>query len=224
MSIEKIKTTIAALIAKAQGTDNEHEAELFMGKALELLEKHQLDLGDLQDAGDPVAVNKGKRRGWVASWETSLFSSVARLYGCRVVRMNGFQTVQQDLVGRESARVTVELMFPFIRGEVMRLGKALAKDAPHMTTAQHQRAVGNALILRINKLVRDNEPKDDAPKSVVANALVTKDRMDVVIAEEYGELSAGRKSTINTTGTARSAAASIGLHRQAGASSTLALK
>jgi hypothetical protein len=51
--IEKIK----ALLAKAASTDNQNEAEIFLSKAHELMEKHQLDTSDLE-SDDPMGEEK----------------------------------------------------------------------------------------------------------------------------------------------------------------------
>lgn len=223
---DKIKSKIAALLAKAKGTDNEHEAAAFMAKAQELLEQHQIDIGDLIDANDPVAKGgfydaSGK---WVPSWHKDLYNSLARLYGCRPIQVNYYvgikKTWRVELVGRESAIATTELMFPWVKEECNRLGRALAKETG-VETSRGQRSVGNALVLRIQKLVR--EMVEDRPRTEAAskNALVTLDRVTQLVEQLYPNLKAGRKTTVSTSKGAAAAAAGIGLHRQAGGSAPL---
>lgn len=223
---DKIKSKIAALLAKAKGTDNEHEAAAFMAKAQEMLEQHQIDIGDLLDADDPV--NKGgiydASGKWVPSWHKDLYNALARLYGCRPIQVNYYvglkRTWRVELVGRESAVATTELMFPWIKDECNRLGRELAKETG-VDAARGQRSVGNALVLRIQKLCR--EMVEDRPRTEAAakNALVTLDRVNQVVEQLYPNLKAGRKTTISTSKSATAAAASIGLHRQATGSSAL---
>ena len=224
--MSKIKTIIAALLAKARSTDNEHEAATFLAKAHELLEKHQIDMGELADADDPVRHDRGldSKGKWMPSWHRHLYRALGHLYGCESVRVTmGGSHWRQELVGRESSIVTVEAMFPYIVTECNRLGREIAKGTGE-TGAYEARRVGNALEGRIWQLVRANKPKDNAPRTPsVANALVTIDRVQQVLAAHYGDLSKGKSTHRSTNANAREAAAGIGLHRQTGGSSTLRL-
>lgn len=217
----KIKSKIAALLAKAKGTDNEHEAEAFLAKAQELLEQHQLALGDLEDASDPIKHSQGlDGTKWVASWQRDLFRALGKLYGCESVRvLLGGTKYRQELVGRESAIITTELMFDYTKAECNRLGRELYAKRGAESPAQGARLVGNALVTRIWTLV----PKDDAPRTEAAtkNALVTRDAVLAKVDEIYGKLTHGRATTRRTSGAARELAGGIGLHRQAGGSSAL---
>lgn len=228
----KIKAKIAALIAKANGTDNEHEREAFMAKAQALLEEHQLSMGDMIDGDDPVIHSEGmdSQGKWIPSWHRHIYRALGNLYGCESVHVvSGMvkdgrykETWRQELVGRESAIVTTEMMFPWIKGEIMRLGREIAKETGN-TPAREQRSVANALETRIWKLVRANKPKEDDSRLSAKNALVTIDRVKQVVAEHYGDLSDGRRSGRTSGAAAREAAAGIGLHRQAGSAGTLKL-
>lgn len=223
MSDSKIKSKIAALLAKAKGTDNEHEAEAFLAKAMELLEEHQLSMADLEDADDPVKRHSGlDGTKWVASWHRDLYRALGTLYGCYSVKVNLHNGYRQELVGRESAIVTTDLMFDWIKKECNRLGRELYAKGGAPNATNGARLVGNALVRRIWSLV----PKEDAPRTEAAtkNALVTKSRVLQVVDEVYGKLDQGRRTRTATTASARELANSIGLHRQAGGSSALQLK
>lgn len=222
----KIKAKIAALLAKAKGTDNEHEADTFLAKAMEMLDQHQLSMADLDDQEDPVKWYAGLDcTKWTASWQVDLYSAIARLYGCRSVKVHKIKGFMLELVGRESATVTTELMFPWIKEQVNAKGRELFKAGGAPDAANGARLVGNALVRRIWTLIREQE-KDDGPKTeaIAKNALVTQDRVLAVMQEHYGQLSKGRSRSRGTSSSARELAGGIGLNRQAGGSSQLRLK
>lgn len=219
----KIKSKIAALLAKAKGTDNENEASIFLAKAMELLEIHQLSMSDLDDANDPVRHDSGlDGTKWVASWQRDVFRALGKLYGCHSVKNMVAGGYYQELVGRESSIITTKLMFDYVKGECNRLGRQLYQSGAAESNAQGARHVGNALVRRIFELC----PKDDKPRTdaVGQNALVTKSRVMQVVDEHYGKLQQGRGARTKTSGSARELAAGIGLHRQAGGSAALRLK
>lgn len=226
----KIKAKIAALIAKANGTDNDHEREAFMSKAQELLEEHQLSMGDMIDGDDPVKHSTGfdSQGKWIPSWHRHIYRALGHLYGCESVHVvSGMMkdgrykdTWRQELVGRESAIVTTELMFPWIKDECNRLGREIAKETGQ-TPAREARSVANALEQRIWKLVRANKPKPTATTLSAKNALVTIDRVLQVKNEHYGKLETSRGTKRTSGEAARAAAQGIGLHRQAGSANTL---
>lgn len=154
---EKIKAKIAALFAKAEGTDNEHEAETFMAKAQEMLQKHNLSRLDLDPEGhtDPLG-HDAEAYTWFASssWHATLYHAVSNYYGCQMVRdkidSNKFAAI---LIGREGARDTVKIAYPFIVKQVALQAKALQKLYPEMSTSIARRQVAVALSSRIWDLV-----------------------------------------------------------------------
>ena len=230
MNTDKIKARIKALLAKgADASCTPAEREAFTAKAHAMLAEYQIDLGDLIDSEDPVDVTRGETRGWVASWEISLQHAVGKYYGCRTIQMKGYgkrtdgtigDTIRVDFIGRESARITAELMYPFIRQQVMDAGRELFQNDKSRPLARHQRDVGNALVIRINALIPEAQA---AVAATGVNALVPVERIQQVVDETYGTLGKGRKSRIGFTGAANKAAANVSLHRQATGSSALQL-
>jgi hypothetical protein len=91
---DAIKRKIQALLAKANGTDNEHEAEAFMAKAMDLLAEHQLDLGELVGDDDPILHHVGlKQASSGHAWRWRLYSAVAQFYGCKSIHVDvGYMT------------------------------------------------------------------------------------------------------------------------------------
>lgn len=237
--VEKIK----ALLAKAASTDNQSEAELFLAKAHELMEKHQLDAGDLEK-DDPITgegyYQKGSTKA-APDWDFMLIFNVARYFGCKAIRMekyvgNGKSQWVMDLVGRESARVTAKEMHAYLVATVRRLGRqaAVAQEFPileeyggrfyrtgkFMNADQCARRIGNALRSRLGELASEMEAKNTAPTAAGRNALVTVDRVLAVYNERHPD-ARPIKGSYSTTGKAREIAAGIGLNSQVGGSSTL---
>ena len=243
---KKIAVKIQALLAKAQSTTHEAEAEAFMRKAHELLEQHQIDLGDLVDADDPVIVDTDgfEQTESSPSWYKDLYVAVGGLYGCKaVISFKMLQTTRGnhrwgyavELTGRQSAIITAQLMFPWIKQQCFEKGRevwrthAARYDLPASNANEEKkqaRRVGNALVQRIWRLVALEKAKNQAePATEVAkNALVTVDRVLQVFNDHYDDLKDGRKrGPVATNAAACEAANSIGLHRQTGSSPTLAL-
>jgi hypothetical protein len=214
-----IKVKIAALLAKATSTSNEHEASAFMTKVHELLNKHQLDLEDILNQDDKVRVERGVERGWVASWETTLRHRVAQFYGCKSINIHRAGGKCVDYVGRESAIITTGLMLPWIKSQVLAAGRKLAAEdvSKRFTLSQHQRFVGNALNSRIAKLIREREAQDgEAMTEVARNSLMTLDQVLAKFKEIWPSTTDGRRTSPKATANARAAAAGIGLNRQTG--------
>lgn len=219
----KIKAKIAALLAKAKGTDNEHEAGAFLAKAMELLDEHQLTMADLDDANDPVERSSGlDGTKWVASWQRDLFRALGKLYGCYSVKVNLQKGYRQELVGRQSSIVTTELMFDYARGECNRLGRELYRQGGADSAAQGARLVGNALARRAFALAPkdDDKPRTDA---VGKNALVIKSQVMQRVEQEYPNMFEAKGHKTRTTKSAQDLAAGIGLHRQTSGKSQLRL-
>jgi len=224
---ERMKKIIAQLLAKAKSTDNEHEAAAFIAKAEDLLEQYQIDLSELGDESDKVRQHSGLDADgkWVASWHRHRYRALGQYYGCKSIKVHTAKGYRQELVGRESAIVTTDLMFVFIKGECNRLGRQLKADGGAPTDANGARLVGNALVHRIFKLIRDREQRDlDKPQTAAAkNSLIVLDQVVALFDQLYKNTSTGKMAKTATTMSAREMAEGIGLHRQAGHTQTLKL-
>lgn len=227
----KIAQKIKALLAKAASSEHEAEAEAFMAKAQQLLEEYQIDASTLEGSDDPVKVHYGMQKTRKdPTWQKKPYTALATLYGCKIVyapmwvrNQPGFQV---ELTGRESAFITTELMYPWIKSQCEAQGRELAKEYPQFTSAQHTRRVANALYFRIHALAaKENAPTKPRTEAAAANALVTQDRTLQVFNDHYGEtLGKARAGRSSTNAAARDAASKIGLHRQTGGSSILQLR
>lgn len=225
--IEKIK----ALLAKAASTNNPHEAELFLAKAHELMEKHQLEAHDLE-TDDPVDGEHYYEKGSVKAapdWDFNLIWEVAEYFGCQACR---FQTRngkwKMDIVGRDSARVTATEMHKYLVQTVRRLGREAVgtpgfalknkwgETVGYMNADQCARRIGNALRMRLDELNVANKPAEDAaPTEAGRNALVTLDRVLALYNERHPNAK-NVGGTFYSNASAAKIAGGIGLSQQMG--------
>jgi hypothetical protein len=227
-----IAIKIKALLAKAAGTTNQHEAEAFLAKAHEMMEKYQLDALDL-DADDPMGEDGVYRRNGTAApdWDFRLMFACARYYGCKGIQMpvygehpktGRYQHLgyEMALIGRESARLTTVQMHKYLVDTVRKLGREAA-EGMGCKPDQAARRIGVALRTRLNQLATP------APVTVATaaskNALMTLDAVQQWLTEHHPDTRPinGRSFTNQT---ARTIAGGIGINVQAGSSaSTLRL-
>lgn len=223
--VEKIK----ALLAKAASTDSQHEAEIFLAKAHELMEKHQLEAGDLE-TDDPINKETGATANGGASpdWDFQLMFPVAKYFGCKAcqvwspVKTDGTFTRSgqywMEVVGRESARITAIEMHKYLVKTVRRLGRENA--VPGCKADTMARRIGRALSSRIYSMCPD-EPVADTPAG--KNALITLDAVLAKYQEFFPDATPLNGRTL-TNKSAREIAAGIGLNLQTGGSAPLRLK
>jgi len=217
---QKIIDRIKKVMAKAEGTNNAAEAEMLMAKVHQMLEEHNVTLLDVSEAelDDPM----GKSQGFASclvndGWMASLAGAVARYYGCRMIRTKvGKNKWVFSIVGRDSARITVELMTPFIKKQVQSIARDLTKQGEYRNSRIAARRVANALITRVWELVREAERKDDQRVASGERALVPVDLVEQAFHRYYPNVEKGRAATRMTDAVARKAADSVSLHRQTG--------
>lgn len=229
---QKIKQRIMALLAKARGTDNEHEAEAFLAKAMEMMQQYQLDVADMVDADDPILHHVGLSMAESGhAWRWKLYSAVAQLYGCQSIHVDvglrpgskGKLTpwYEQRLVGRESAIITTDLMFPWIVEQVRSKAKEIAKLTGMSEQGQAKR-VAAALISRIHRLIR--EQRESTPTTAAGkNALVVLNQVVAKYEELYPSAETMKSRGSVSDGLSKAAAEGIGLHRQTGHAQQLKL-
>jgi hypothetical protein len=215
-NIDKIKNQIAALLAKAEGTDNQHEAESFAAKAAEMLEKHQLSLGDVVK-NDPlersVICMLPKTR---KVWHTLLPNIVGRYYGCKVVCMQEQSADVYVAVGRESARVVAVLMYPFIRDELRAAAQTLRKETLFSAGKCMQMVVEN-FVIRIQDLMAAAEKVAAASgngNSSHSRALVQIDEADAWMKANIDGLKFGKEIKLTPDARARELADGVKLGGQ----------
>lgn len=229
----KIKVRIQQLLAKAKGTDNEHEAEAFLAKAMDMMREFQLDIADLVDADDPILKHIGLTQASCGhAWRWKLYSKVAQLYGCKTIHVEKMVPgkdgrlvpgYEQTLVGRESAIITTDLMYPWIVSQVKSKAKEIAAKTGMSEQGQAKR-VAAALIARISRMLADQRAKDEAPTTEAGrNALVVMNAVDAAYQQHFPNTELIRSRGAKTDSLSRDAANSIGLHRQTSGRDTLRL-
>lgn len=164
IELEKIKEKIAKLLAKAEGTSNDYEAAAFMGKVNALMEEYQLSMHEIRAAGadpDPLGKNNGEFNVYASfsGWGRQVISQLAKYYGAEVLWNNKRGNhYPYEVYGRDSARVTTELMIPYVISQVRRQAAQYSKDNG-VTLSVAQKNVGYALTQRILKLLPEVEAK-----------------------------------------------------------------
>jgi len=219
MSQSNIKTKIAALLAKAEGTDNPFEAATFMAKVNELLEKHQIEMNEVRaherESSDPLGTEVGGTKLFnTHPWARLVGNCLANYYGCRFWYYRNGNHIIYNVVGRQSARVTFELMFPFVLSQVRQSAKKLFEKYPNAkkSRAVWEREIGQALASRIWAMVNDaNKHREE----LVATALIPVTDVDAYLDAIEPNLKPGSERIVTTTAITRQAADSISIHHQA---------
>lgn len=174
---QKIKDKISKLLAKAEKTDNIHEAGAFMAAVNNLLEQHQIEMHELKLDNDPMGHQDGEFNVYASMmWARMTIHSIARYYGARVVwKQKRRNHLPYTVYGKESARMTAELMIPYIVSQVRQQAKVYMEEQGRtwsgrkLTASIAQREVGTALSSRIEKMLHVVEERRH---ELEANALV----------------------------------------------------
>lgn len=216
MTKDSIKAKIAALLAKAEGTDNEFEAATFMAKVNELLEKHQIEMHEVRQAQgdqDPMGKQKGETNIYASMlWARDLAGMLARYYGCRLVYWRRGNHFSYEIVGRESERTTFELMLPFIITQVRLQAKQINVGSYGAATKSVlEREVGQALTVRIARMVKDAESRR---VELVGKGLIPVSDLDAAMAEFYPSVRVAKNKPLKFSRNAWEAAHKVSLHHQ----------
>jgi len=218
----KIADKIRKILAVADSTTNPDEADTFMAKAQSMLEAHGLSLLDLGrlDSEDPMGTDRDATKNFVAeSWLKIVSACLARYYGAERVTSQYKNTINHAVIGRESARITYQLMQPFVARQVRQLARGAFKAGEFRSESRAKTAIGNALALRIDRLASEQEDrrKEDLPGKGL-NALVPVDLIRLEMEAQFPNLSnSGKARMVSTTAASRAAAAKVSLNRQTGA-------
>lgn len=216
--------TIRKLIAKAESTTSSEEADAFMQKVRQLMERHGVSLVGLSThlSDDPVAIGDPDIGYWKSdSWMRALAAAVGRYYGVRVY-FYPVSHIRHEVVinGRESCRATYTLMMPYLVRAVKRIAHQATEQGLYASKSRARRDVGNALSQRLNYLAAEARQRAEAagPRTQTGlNALVPADVLDVVEQDFFGRKppARGGKNMVSPVG--RVLAEEISLAEQVGA-------
>lgn len=212
MADQKIKDKIAALLAKAEGTDNEFEAETFMAKVNELLERHQLEMHEVRKEEDPMGHEKGDTKFYASqSWAKDFIFAVCRYYGGEGIVHSFGNTRTFTVIGRESVRTTVTLMMPYILTQLRRAGRRYAEHYGY-TASVATREVANALILRLHR----EAGKQEAHRAdLIGKGLIPVSDITAYKEENFKNVKEARARDLDHGYGAKKAADGIALHAAA---------
>ena len=212
-----IADKIAKILAKADSTTSPEEAETFMSKAHQMMMEHGLSLLDIGklDSNDPVGTTE-QAASYVAceNWAKLVGGQLARYYGCEaMIEQVGRTKYAFGLAGRESARTAFMLMFPFVIKQIRKLAREEVKAGNFKTEARAKTAIGNALGLRINRMVQEQTNEEPTRGR---NELVPVDMNRKALEEHWPCLRQARTRSVRTNAAGHAAARKVSLNRQTG--------
>lgn len=196
-----MKSKIAALLRKAESTQFKEEAETFLAKARELMEKHQITIvegeSDEKDEFGMLRTNEFEV-GTPAVTKYELQAEVAQFFGCRVFQSQQGKRAHIDIHGTHSALTTYELMFPFIWKQVKSLAKSFGTGQAQQRKLE--RDIARSLRVRLYILRKQNEAdrQDSAASgSSTALALTSIDhRLDAFARSRYTKIEEAKKRNL----------------------------
>lgn len=164
MDIEKVKARIAKLLAMAADTSSPNEAAIAASRARKLLDKHNLDEGQVEVGDDFSAITtSAERRTTIPRWEQWLSTAVAEYNTCISRLVDG----RLCMCGIKEDAELAASMFDYLREAVLRMCKAHMADQGYK---RYNARVGNSFKLgattelvaklRILKESRENEVRD----------------------------------------------------------------
>lgn len=220
--IEKFKKQIASLLAKAAGTDNQHEALAFTAKAQELMEKYQIDHGDVvaRDEISTTTIWHGPKT--FKKWHLDVPATIATYYGCKPIRILDSRFTRMIGVGRESARVTTEVMVPFLIGELREAAQKMSTET-NFSLGRCMQLICDSFVIRLYTLINAAEKAareaagEHAKQDGNSRALVQVNEADAWYAEHHGSLIPGKPVTFEHNDRARELADAISLNKQVNA-------
>lgn len=210
MSPESVINKIRGLLAKAESTEYEAEAEALLDKATSLMASHRVSEAMLAEAGkaaeDPMVVQKVTIGTWTVS-KTHLLINIGQAFGCHTTRESWGNKKALQVIGHQSDVETVVALMTHLE---IQLDRALLaqKGWDKGDTRRVRANFARAWCLRVAERVEEHyatavkEAVQDQGGSSSSVALVLRDRSletDDFFEETQGYKPRYRTSNLNLT-------------------------
>ena len=185
---DKIISKIEKLLNLGNGTSFKGEADMALQLAYQIMQANNLTMEDIKGhsreaelgpLGTTSSANKQLRK-----WEKSILCSLARLFDCQIIstRSGSYydRKAEYTIVGRESNRVTVKLMYDWIQKDTLKKARKIG-GAYASVRNSYATGVANAINRKVSSL------KATAPKSDVWG-IVPVDEVQNYVDQIYGKL------------------------------------
>lgn len=191
--MNKIIDKIQKLKAKADGTTNEHEAELFMNKVHALMMEHNLHQADLRHVKDNDILKHQVEAKYGDPWRRFIMSSCAQLFMCQVVTTRHPTHFVFSFVGtRVNATIAADMADYLIKTTLM-----LAKEYSKVRRERlgFERGCGTRLAQRVTDKYYDSKKHDPVnPNNLPALYETEEERVAEKLPTLFANLKTGRKT------------------------------
>lgn len=190
---QNIIKRIKQMVAKAESTDFEHEAEQIMEMVGRLMQAHGISLLDVKNQAhelDPVGVDRNPYGFYQAdNWIKKLSSAAGRYYGVEVIWFKRKNWTETAICGRESCRAAYTAMMPYLVGQVRRLARQYTKSGRFETESKAKTQIGAALCRRLFTLYYERQAADRPKRDIMGmNMLVPVDEIELAMKEAFSDL------------------------------------
>jgi hypothetical protein len=177
---DKIMDRIRRLLAQAEGTNNEHEAATFWGKAQELMAKHAIDEAMIaastpkdQRATPIVRMHEMPSRQLGVKAQRFLLFYIVQYNRCRVLRYGPQSSTKYAIIGFEADVDFCIALFNSLKTQMM----SELNRHRQFTTVTQKNSFMHGFAQRVGERLRDNARMIEAGSTISSStALVLRDR------------------------------------------------
>jgi hypothetical protein len=193
---------IKALLAKAEGSDNEAEQDTYRSQAFGFAARYRIDLAKLQDSGEAVKdkivhVTLDARKPFIQ--RLSLINAIAQVNGCSTVRL-GKKSASIEVVeitGFESDVTLVRMLIASLSTQAER-GFAAATIPYGVKPRTFRRGYWEMFTVAVARRMRATKEATTVQHGTAGTAIVLRDKSALVqedIEFRYPELRKARRSS-----------------------------
>lgn len=229
--LESLLRKIRALRAKAEGTNNVHEAAAFAAKAAQMLAEHGLEEAQLRspeaDPTEGVTMEKASKSWSASPARRQMLLTLCQVHGVRVLWFAG-KSGPWMLIGRKSTIAVTLEMADYLLKATARLASEWqrAHDAPNKLMVDFKRGCFVTLQSRLFDLEREQHAQpeqraaDGTPRNLPAVVADDRSAVEAFLAKHFGEVKAARRDRVvlrsHAADAGREAGRRISLRKQIG--------